>query len=229
MKFELEPYHKNTPSHELFDDLKCVAQILNKDTVSISEYNQEGRFHSGTIIRRFGSWNKAIEQAGLSKGVVINISDEELFTNIEKIWMKIGRQPRRREMKRPLSEYSETPYIRKFGSWRKALERFIEYINQDKKEDEDELEIMVEPEPERQQGPKKRISKREISHRLRFKILLRDGFTCKKCGRSPLKNPGVELHVDHLVPWSKGGESIPENLETKCVQCNLGKGNAFDL
>ena len=55
----------------------------------------------------------------------------------------------------------------------------------------------------------------------------RDGFTCKTCGRSPINEKGVKLHVDHIVPWSKGGETIPDNLETKCEQCNLGKGNAF--
>jgi 5-methylcytosine-specific restriction endonuclease McrA len=39
---------------------------------------------------------------------------------------------------------------------------------------------------------------------------------------------GVELHVDHILPWSKDGETVEENLQTKCSKCNLGKGNAFD-
>ena len=63
---------------------------------------------------------------------------------------------------------------------------------------------------------------------MRFRILLKDGFRCKTCGRSPIKDNDVELHVDHITPWSKGGETIPDNLETKCKQCNLGKGNAFN-
>ena len=74
----------------------------------------------------------------------------------------------------------------------------------------------------------KHKTKREISDRLRFRILMRDGFTCKKCGRSPMKEMGVELHIDHILPWSKGGETVQENLETKCKKCNLGKGNAFN-
>ncbi len=35
-----------------------------------------------------------------------------------------------------------------------------------------------------------------------------------------------------LITWSpgsKGGETVDENLGTKCQQCNLGKGNAFDV
>ena len=36
------------------------------------------------------------------------------------------------------------------------------------------------------------------------------------------------IQVDHIVPWSKGGETEESNLQTKCKKCNLGKGNAFD-
>ena len=35
----------------------------------------------------------------------------------------------------------------------------------------------------------------------------------------------VELHVDHIKPWSKGGETVLENLQTLCATCNLGKSN----
>ena len=74
----------------------------------------------------------------------------------------------------------------------------------------------------------KRRTRREISDRQRFRILVRDGFRCKSCGKSPFAEPDVELHVDHVLPWSKGGETTDYNLETKCKQCNLGKGNAFN-
>ncbi len=50
----------------------------------------------------------------------------------------------------------------------------------------------------------------------------------QSCGASPLKSREVELHVDHIIPWSKGGETEEGNLEAKCSKCNLGKGNAFD-
>jgi len=44
----------------------------------------------------------------------------------------------------------------------------------------------------------KRKTKRNISDRLRFTILMRDGFTCQSCGASPTKERGVELHVTYL-------------------------------
>lgn len=54
----------------------------------------------------------------------------------------------------------------------------------------------------------------------RFDILARDNFTCLACG----SRPGNELlHVDHLLPWSRGGSNDPLNLSTLCKRCNMGK------
>jgi 5-methylcytosine-specific restriction endonuclease McrA len=53
----------------------------------------------------------------------------------------------------------------------------------------------------------------------------RDHFTCRACGASPAKEAGVELHVDHVVPWSRAGETTLENLQTLCTRCNLGKSD----
>ena len=68
-------------------------------------------------------------------------------------------------------------------------------------------------------------TKREIGLQLRFKVLQRDNFKCCACGASPAKDPSVELHIDHIVPWSKGGETTLENLQTLCSKCNIGKSN----
>ena len=67
---------------------------------------------------------------------------------------------------------------------------------------------------------------RTISDKLRYQVLKRDHFKCCACGASPAKDPYVELHIDHIVPWSKGGETVLQNLQTLCSRCNLGKGDA---
>lgn len=66
---------------------------------------------------------------------------------------------------------------------------------------------------------------RKIPDKLRYKVLKRDNFKCCACGASPAKDPSVELHIDHIIPWSKGGETTMENLQTLCSKCNLGKSN----
>lgn len=69
-------------------------------------------------------------------------------------------------------------------------------------------------------------SSRTISAKLRYQVLKRDNFKCCSCGASPAKNPDVELHIDHIVPWSKGGKTTIDNLQTLCSICNIGKSNS---
>lgn len=60
---------------------------------------------------------------------------------------------------------------------------------------------------------------------MRYKVLERDNFKCCACGASPAKDSSIELHVDHIVPWSKGGETVINNLQTLCSTCNYGKSD----
>jgi hypothetical protein len=64
---------------------------------------------------------------------------------------------------------------------------------------------------------------RSISLKLRDEILRRDNFKCVYCGRGV--SDGVRLHLDHIIPFSKGGSSEADNLQTLCEECNLGKSN----
>jgi 5-methylcytosine-specific restriction endonuclease McrA len=61
-----------------------------------------------------------------------------------------------------------------------------------------------------------------IPAQLRFSVLLRDGFRCRYCGRTA-REPGVVLHLDHVVPVAAGGATDEDNLVTACSECNLGK------
>lgn len=54
----------------------------------------------------------------------------------------------------------------------------------------------------------------------RFKVLMRDGFKCRYCGKSADEK---ELEVDHIIPRSRGGSSDLSNLVTSCFECNRGK------
>ncbi len=220
--------NRNVTNQDLLDDLLRVQSIIDSP-ISKSKYDELGKFSSGTIERRFGTWNKALKNAGIEVGQEKNLSDEELFKNLEQVWIKLGRQPKYDEIKQPLSLYSIRPYHRRFGKWNNALHDFVKYINSATSEQQSEFEVIKTESNDNSSIIIKHKTKREISDRLRFRVLMRDGFTCKSCGRSPMTEMGVELHVDHITPWSKGGETIPDNLITKCQQCNLGKGNEFDV
>jgi hypothetical protein len=218
MKFELKPYNINASDKDLIEDLKKVALKLHKETITVADYKKNGRFSYSTQARRFDGWLKALEKAGLKKTRTYNITDEEWFNNLEEIWIRLGRQPYPSDMEKPLSKYSYAGYKRKFGGWRKALEKFVENINKD--EIPTTKSLSSKP-----QITKAHKTSRNISLRLRFIVMRRDDFKCKIDGRSPATEVGLKLEVDHIIPWDKGGETVIENLQTLCSDCNRGKSN----
>jgi hypothetical protein len=198
---------------EILADLKSVASKLNALTVSMPQYKQHGQYDETNISRRFGSWNKALVAAGLALTNEINISYERLFANILALWQHFGRQPRRSELAAEPSVISQSPYNRRFGSWTAALQAFTTYANASG----------TEAPPLQEPIGTRHFTSRDPSIRLRWKVLQRDRFTCCGCGASSALKQGAELHVDHKTPWSKGGETTLENLQTLCSTCNLGK------
>lgn len=62
-----------------------------------------------------------------------------------------------------------------------------------------------------------RAIQRKISRRALF---ARDNWRCVYCGTT-----AGRLTLDHVVPRSRGGDSVWENVVTSCAPCNLRKGN----
>jgi hypothetical protein len=58
---------------------------------------------------------------------------------------------------------------------------------------------------------------------IRWQVFERDDFKCVACGRSAYD--GAILHVDHIIPKSKGGSNLMDNYQTLCHLCNIGKSN----
>src|SRR5208283_1973610 len=153
------------------------------------------------------------------------LTDEELFENLEQLWERLGKQPIREDFVKPLSRYSHSVYSRRFGTYRKALEAFVASFERQ----------TVEPKQDSQEAPQGEIdatpampahrTSRSISWRTRFLVMRRDDFKCRLCGVAPAIKPGTVLVVEHVHPWASGGETVMENLQTLCEQCNGGKSN----
>jgi hypothetical protein len=58
---------------------------------------------------------------------------------------------------------------------------------------------------------------RYISKPMRALVLERDAHRCQHC------NSNLWLEIDHILPVSKGGESVLDNLQTLCRSCNRAK------
>jgi hypothetical protein len=129
--FELNLHRKDIPDAELIADLKSVAVRLGINAVSMAIYDQQGIFGACTVQRRFGSWNTALNTAGLELNNRINIPDEELFENLASIWQTLGRQPVGSDVTKAigLSKFDGNTYKKRFGSWNKALVAFVQYVS----------------------------------------------------------------------------------------------------
>ena len=58
---------RNNPTLEdLIEDLKSVYLQIGKEKLSIKDYDLYGNFSSSTVSRKFGTWNKALNIAGIS-------------------------------------------------------------------------------------------------------------------------------------------------------------------
>ncbi len=201
---------------QLLEDLRKVSRDLSTDKLTISQYDSCGKFDSTTVMRHFGTWNAALEAAELNISCK-QYSLQELYDNLAEIWLTLGKQPSRRDLLRLGSQISYKAYERRFGKWSIALKSFVDYYNS--------TDDAITQETEIKHFNLTNKTSRDINLRLRFLVMQRDNFKCCICGASPAKDPNIELHIDHIVPYSKGGETIIENLQTLCSKCNFGKSN----
>jgi 5-methylcytosine-specific restriction endonuclease McrA len=218
-EFRVQLRRRNISEEDLIGDLKRVSTELSKSTVTASEYSSKGQFGVNTFLRRFKQWNLALQAAGLEAPNRQHIPDVELFENIADVWTRLGRQPLGRELEKTdrLSKFSLGTYESRFGSWNKALLAFADFINSEK--------TMTPPPKAHREVTTQKRTNRKINWRLRAQVLIRDNCICQMCGASPAKDPTVVLHADHIKPWSKGGETVIENLRTLCLKCNIGKSD----
>ena len=75
----------------------------------------------------------------------------------------------------------------------------------------------------KQSNPKRKRT--HIPRGMRHEVFKRDNYTCVECGAR--KEDGVTLHIDHIIPVSKGGTDELSNLQTLCKACNLNKSDVI--
>ena len=68
-----------------------------------------------------------------------------------------------------------------------------------------------------------RVPKRHVRFS-RHNIYLRDNNTCQFCGRHFSRS---DLNLDHVIPRSRGGKTVWENVVTSCITCNRKKGGSL--
>ena len=229
---DVVPTRGATPSRKLSNAevlgmLSELAGRLGMSELTSAHIEKHLPFTSHVLRTRWGTTQAAFEAAGLNPSPLgRRYTDEECYRNLLNVWTYYGRPPKYLEMGMPPSEVGGKAYIRRFSTWNKALAAFVERVNAGMAPSA----TAADPVPE--QPPTGRLAgigedTRAIPLGLRFRVLHRDRFKCVLCGDHPARNAGCQLHVDHILPWSKNGKTCEDNLRTLCAQCNVGRGNRF--
>jgi len=226
-KFERSRIDK-IPKEEIIKELRRVAKLFNYRRFGWREFDKVSKLCKSYCVKRNfdGSWNKALDSIGipLREKSRRKFSNRDLFIEMERIWKTLGHRPSRIEWEISQPKISYNTYKKYFGGWTNACLKFIEHkMGGDIQLGFDTESATDVPTQMEAKVIKKR--KRDIPLGLRLKVLQRDGFKCVLCGRSPALIRGVVLHIDHILPVAKGGDTRLENLQTLCKECNLGKSD----
>jgi len=64
--------------------------------------------------------------------------------------------------------------------------------------------------------------RKQLPRGIRHEVFKRDNYRCQECGLDKYR---TIIHVDHIIPVSKGGTDEMSNLRTLCEQCNNEKSD----
>jgi hypothetical protein len=212
-------------AEQVVEEIRRVAGVAGTDFLTVQQFNLSSTLGAGVVRSRFGSWQAALVAAGLAPNPRgRRYADRECYENLLAVWTHHGRPPQYREMVEPPSAISGKPYVARWGSWNKALAAFVEYTKRDVGDDASPSPVVRAPSITRSA----RQGSRDVPVGLRYRVLVRDRFRCVICGASPATHIGCDLHVDHILAFSKGGATAEDNLRTLCRDCNLGKADRLE-
>ena len=206
---------------KIIERMQRAAAELGKHTLTKRELCTSSTYCARAIAREFSSWDEALQAAGLEKDTLsARYTDEACFENLLAVWTHYGRPPKYKEMNVPPSRVGAKAYLR-WGGWLKALEAFVDRVNRDAPPVPLVESSLATPAPN---AAARKRTPRDVPLGLRFRVFERYHHRCVFCGRSAATDPTISLHVDHIIPWARGGETVIDNLQLLCSDCNLGKG-----
>jgi len=248
-KFELAYKPARFSDRQILQGLRDFARRHHNRpfTTAQFDHSKDRPFCSLTVTKRFGSWPEALKRAGIKGAKPHRIPAEALIKNLEQVWRKLGRPPGTHTL--PIrGRFSASAYRSRWGSVRRACELLAKHhqghltrnelvflANHRRTIHPRATELRAASQCDRSKTPRQarrsvpttptlRRTPRNIPLGLRYQVLKRDNYRCLLCGHSPATNPAIQLHIDHILPKSRGGPNHLSNLRTLCQDCNLGRG-----
>ncbi|WP_115863010.1 homing endonuclease associated repeat-containing protein [Halorussus litoreus] len=113
---------RRIPTAKLVADVHRVAEERGRPP-TVAEIREDGEYAVTTYLDRFGSWNCALDAAGLEprRSRRDAIPTRELVRELRQMATRLGRRPRRADMD-DCGPYAGMTYYNRFGSWDEALD-----------------------------------------------------------------------------------------------------------
>ena len=114
---------------QLLEELRTAARKYGGESLTMDRFIRfEQRSGSlglnpGIFKSRFGSWNKALEEAGLTPKKRMNIPEEELMEEIGRVWTQFGHQPTPKEFRTRSSMFNVLK--QRYHGYYNALEAYV--------------------------------------------------------------------------------------------------------
>jgi len=203
---------KQISKKDIIQDIQKVAAEFGRAPTS-TEMAQHGIHSLKTAQARFGSWNEALRAACFEPHNEIDISDERLIREIQRLAEELGHPPSTNDLKRD-GELSYVPYFRRFDDWASAV-RAAGYEPNGWASGPDN--------PKWTGGIASSLYYGSNWQTQRTQALQRDSFICQMPGcdltrESHCEQFGCDLHVHHIIPVATFCEADnPDYGEMNCI------------
>ena len=200
-----------------FSKSGCVAQKIGSPYLTGNADRQE---YLETAIEWIinSSKDKAIEEymaihQGDGEATELWLHFQKVINWIETLFTKYRREMKGLEWGRLYSEYSARSYNPK------ELEAGVSALMADKEVQNNRgiYEYLLSD-----GARKEKLNLRQFDDEEKRAAYEAQKGTCPRCGQH---FEIEEMEGDHVVPWSKGGKTVPENLQMLCRRCNALKGD----
>jgi hypothetical protein len=120
----------------IIQEILRVARSISPARLTQKLFRQNSSISTRKVEYHFGTWNRAIEAAGLDPnppGVPVSgyrrIADEELIKEIGELWKRTGKRPTQALMNSQ-GKYSEHPYLKRWGSVSAAVDLYVQQFGE---------------------------------------------------------------------------------------------------
>jgi 5-methylcytosine-specific restriction endonuclease McrA len=108
---------------EVLKEIRRISyQYCGGDAPTNKTFREHGKMASSMPATKFGSWNKAIEEAGLDTNIEYGLSKQKFKERIRNVSEEYcnGSAPTYKEFQK-YSDHSSKTVVQRFGSWNEAL------------------------------------------------------------------------------------------------------------